>query len=121
MRKAQLTLICLPGLLGLSGLPGCKDQRPPAAQRSEPPAQRAPPQRNLAAPCVDRYLVEHGLNPFGDAPGTAYAGGSPLFDERTGLARDRVAAVLSRHPEIARACSSADAGPASQAPRDGAR
>jgi hypothetical protein len=29
-----------------------------------------------------------------------YAGGTPLFDERTGRSRDRYDYILERHPEL---------------------
>jgi hypothetical protein len=34
-----------------------------------------------------------------------YAGGTPLFDERTGERKDRIAYVLERQPEARRACA----------------
>jgi len=49
---------------------------------------------------VDRWLKERGLNEYGDAPGTVYAGGTPLFDERTGRRTDRYDYILRRHPEL---------------------
>jgi len=71
------------------------------AAQAPPPAQ---PQS-----CLDQQLASRGLNEFGDPPGTNYPGGTPLFDERTGKRTDRAGYILSRHPDIARACS--DAGP----------
>ena len=49
---------------------------------------------------VDRYLVDHDLNIYGDAEGTVYAGGSPLFDEATGQCTDRYEYVLRRNPHL---------------------
>lgn len=49
---------------------------------------------------IDRWLEERGLNPYGDPKDTFYAGGSPLFDERTGKRKDRYQHVLERYPEI---------------------
>ncbi len=72
-------------------------------QRPAPPG--APPQS-----CIDRQLAEKGLNPFGDPEGTMYAGGTPLFDEKTGRTLPREQYVLAKRPDIARACG-ADAGP----------
>ena len=34
---------------------------------------------------ADRWLSKHQLNSYGDNPFTAYAGGTPLFDERFAL------------------------------------
>ena len=81
-------------LLALLAAP-CRQEAPP------PPA---------AESCLDRQLAAKGLNPFGDPPGTMYAGGTPLFDEKTGQSISREQFIFSRHPEIARACG-VDAGP----------
>lgn len=56
------------------------------------------------AACVDRWLAAKGLNQYGDAPDTMYAGGSPLFDERTGKAKDRIEYVVSKHPAAREGC-----------------
>lgn len=34
---------------------------------------------------ADEYLKQRGLNKYGDRSHTAYTGGTPLFDERTGV------------------------------------
>jgi hypothetical protein len=62
-----------------------------------------------AESCLDRQLSAKGLNPFGDPPDTVYAGGTPLFNEKTGESVPREQYLFSRHPDIARACG-ADAG-----------
>ena len=49
---------------------------------------------------IDRWIKEKRRNPFGDSPDTMYAGGTPLFDERTGRARDKYEYILERHPEL---------------------
>jgi hypothetical protein len=49
---------------------------------------------------VDRWIRERGLNEFGDAPGTVYAGGTPLFNEATGRRLDRYEYILRRHPDL---------------------
>ena len=54
--------------------------------------------------CLDQELQRRGLNEFGDPPGMVYAGGTPLFDERTGKRTERDAYVFARHPDIARSC-----------------
>ena len=36
--------------------------------------------------CLDRWLAGKNLDPYGNPTGTAYAGGTPLFDETTGRA-----------------------------------
>ena len=72
--------------------------------------QRQAPASAPAQSCLDRQLTEKGLNPFGDPEGTLYAGGTPLFDEKTGRSVPREQYVLAKHPEIGRACGG-DAGP----------
>jgi len=69
-----------------------------------------PPSAAPAESCLDRQLRSKGLNPFGDPEGTIYAGGTPLFDEKTGRSTPREEYVLRKHPELARACGS-DGGP----------
>jgi hypothetical protein len=49
---------------------------------------------------IDRWIKEKGRNTYGDPPDTMYAGGTPLFDERTGATRDRYEYILERHPEL---------------------
>jgi hypothetical protein len=49
---------------------------------------------------IDRWIKEKGLNSYGDPKDTVYAGGTPLFDERTGRSRDRYEYILERHPEL---------------------
>jgi hypothetical protein len=75
-----------------------------ACRRESPPKAQA-----AGASCLDRELAARGLNSFGDPEGTMYAGGTPLFDERTGAAIPREQYVFSHHPELASACA-ADAG-----------
>ncbi len=78
---------------------------PCGQEASKPAAAEAVP----AESCLDRQLQEKGLNPFGDPPDIMYAGGSPLFNEKTGESIPREQYVFSRHPDIARACG-ADSG-----------
>ena len=49
---------------------------------------------------IDRWIKQEGRNTYGDPPDTVYAGGTPLFDERTGQVRDRYDYILARHPEL---------------------
>lgn len=83
-------------------LMGCKQA--PASPDAQAPA--APPREA----CVDRWLAGRGLNPYGDPPDTAYAGGTPLFDERTGETKDRVDHVLGKHPDARRECGEPGGG-----------
>jgi hypothetical protein len=49
---------------------------------------------------IDEWIAKNGLNAFGDPPDTMYAGGTPLFDERTGVRKDRYEYILEKHPEL---------------------
>ena len=49
---------------------------------------------------IDRWIRENGRNPYGDPPGTAYLGGTPLFDEMTGHRKDKYDYILEKHPEL---------------------
>ena len=82
----------------------CRPESPPTARPGSPPTAAAPES------CLDRQLKAKGLNPFGDPPDTFYAGGTPLFDEKTGRSVPREQYVLAKHPDIARACGG-DSGP----------
>jgi len=64
--------------------------------------------RQAQEACVDRWLKSNGLDAYGNAEGTMYAGGTPLFDERTGEARDRLDYVFQRKPEARKACASGE-------------
>ncbi|MFZ5468377.1 MAG: hypothetical protein ACOZIN_02970 [Myxococcota bacterium] len=70
-----------------------------ACQKKPAPAS---PQTEEA--CVDAYLAARGLDPFGNPQGTMYAGGTPLFDEKTGETKDRLELVYGKHPEAKSAC-----------------
>jgi len=48
---------------------------------------------------VDTWLKDQGLNKYGDSPGTMYAGGNPLFDERTGEMKDRMGLLAAKFPD----------------------
>ncbi len=49
---------------------------------------------------IDEWVRSNGLNPYGDPQGTMYSGGTPLFDESTGLTKDRYQYILEQHPEL---------------------
>jgi hypothetical protein len=46
---------------------------------------------------IDDMIKKLGLNEFGDPKDTMYAGGTPLFDSRTGEMKERYAYILSKH------------------------
>ncbi len=49
---------------------------------------------------IDSWLEENNLNRYGDPIGTFYTGGTPLFDEKTGLSIGRYSYILENHPEL---------------------
>lgn len=49
---------------------------------------------------IDQWVRQNGRNEFGDAKGTVYAGGTPLFNEMTGQRLDKYDYILKRHPEL---------------------
>ncbi|MBI2050417.1 MAG: hypothetical protein HYT31_01255 [Parcubacteria group bacterium] len=51
---------------------------------------------------VDEWLSSNRLNEFGDAQGTFYAGGTPLFNEATGETLDRFKYLFEKFPELKR-------------------
>jgi hypothetical protein len=57
--------------------------------------------------CVDGWLKNQKLDPYGNPEGTMYAGGTPLFNESTGEMTDRLRYVFERKPEARQACINA--------------
>ncbi len=49
---------------------------------------------------IDEWLESEGLNRYGDPDGTYYTGGTPLFDESSGIAIERYEYILIRIPGI---------------------
>ena len=49
---------------------------------------------------IDEWIKKEGRNPYGDPKDTVYAGGNPLFDERSAKTKDRYEYILSKHPEL---------------------
>jgi hypothetical protein len=66
-------------------------------------------ERQAQESCLDKWLKGQKLDRYGNAEGTMYAGGTPLFDERTGESRDRLDFVYSNHPEAKKACATSSA------------
>ena len=75
-----------------------------AACRGTPPAPAAAAPDAQAVSCIERWLTERELNQYGDPVGTMYAGGTPLFDERTGQSIDRIDHLVRKHPQLQQAC-----------------
>ncbi|QDE69079.1 hypothetical protein BHS07_20690 [Myxococcus xanthus] len=55
--------------------------------------------------CVDTWLQKQGLDAYGNPEGSMYAGGTPLFNERTGEQIDRLDFIFKNKPEARQACS----------------
>jgi hypothetical protein len=64
-------------------------------------------ERKAQESCVDKWAKDKKLDKYGNAEGTMYAGGTPLFDESTGETRDRLAYFYERQPEAKQACATA--------------
>lgn len=54
--------------------------------------------------CLDQELAARGLDQYGHPKGLSYAGGSPLFNERTGERISRREYVGRRIPELLERC-----------------
>lgn len=57
-----------------------------------------PSPHNDIPPELDAWLIKNGYNQYGDPVGTMYMGGTPLFDESTGLTRSRIGHIYSKLP-----------------------
>jgi len=77
---------------GEHGVPPDATQTPEAAARIEEEA------------CVDRWLEERDLDPYGSPRGTVYLREPPLFDESTGAMKSRVEYVYAKHPDACHVC-----------------
>ncbi len=55
---------------------------------------------NDAKSNIESWLLDNALNQFGDTEDTMYTGGTPLFNEATGEARDRYEYILENNPEL---------------------
>jgi hypothetical protein len=62
---------------------------------------------NAIDACLDQWLTEHQLDAFGSPEGTAYAGGTPTFDESSGPLQPRWDYLVAKHPALRRACDPA--------------
>ena len=77
----------------------------PVTNKSKTAAAKAA--RAREEQCVDRWLAERKLDPYGSPEGTMYAGGTPLFNEATGRQIDRLDYIYRKHPEAKAACAPA--------------
>ena len=48
---------------------------------------------------IDAWIIKNNLNRYGDPKDTVYAGGTPLFNEKTGETTDVYTYILQRHPD----------------------
>ena len=48
---------------------------------------------------IEAWIIENDLNRYGDIKDTVYAGGTPLFDERTGQSTDKYEYILQGHSD----------------------
>lgn len=73
------------------------DNRTPMPDTAAKPVVVTASERRL----IDLWLMARrdSVNEFGDATGTYYAGGTPLFDEATGQKVDRYEYIMRKHPD----------------------
>lgn len=75
-------------------------------------ASLSPSEKQAQEACVDKWLQGKKLDRYGHPEGTMYAGGSPIFNEMTGVARERLDYVYERQPDARKACvTSAQSAP----------
>lgn len=48
---------------------------------------------------IEAWIVENGLNQYGDPEDTVYTGGTPLFNEMTGKTLDKYEYILKNNPD----------------------
>ncbi|KFE70689.1 hypothetical protein [Hyalangium minutum] len=70
-------------------------------------ATLTPAEKQAQEACIDTWLKGKKLDRYGHDEGTMYAGGSPIFNEMTGEARERLDYVYERQPEAKKACTTA--------------
>jgi hypothetical protein len=105
-------------------LSACRER--PKSRLESSQAQLAQAELDLEQKCVDRWLEERELDPYGSPQGTVYAGGDPLFDERTAdddagpalrvfqsgshaREQSRLSVVYAKHAAVREACTPRDA------------
>ncbi|MBB6048897.1 hypothetical protein [Armatimonas rosea] len=49
---------------------------------------------------IDAWIKQEGRNEYGDPKDTVYAGGNPLFDERSAGLKDLYEYILARNPNL---------------------
>jgi hypothetical protein len=89
----RVSLSLAVGLLG-----ACRQAQPPSVE------PRSAAALDPTTVCMDAATHDAKTNRFGDPLDTAYAGGSPLFDEATGRTLTRWDYIARHHPEIAAKC-----------------
>jgi hypothetical protein len=70
-------------------------------------ATLSPSEKQAQETCMDKWLQGKKLDRYGHPEGTMYAGGSPIFNEMTGEARERLDYVYERQPDAKKACVNA--------------
>ncbi len=80
-------------------------QRPEPKPKTPPAPARPPTSDQAEEKCLDAWLANRHLNAYGDPPDRMYMGGSPLFDERTGIRTERRDYVYRNHPDARSSCA----------------
>jgi hypothetical protein len=92
-------------ILGVLLPPGC--ERNASRRSAANPIDAGAAAANSPESCVDAWLSARKLDTYGHPEGTMYAGGTPLFDEKTGETTDRITYLLARHPDLKTVCPAA--------------
>ena len=98
MRRFHFLVIILP-LLILIGLPLVLQRQPSSPAASPTPSASTSPTISNENERIDAWIAANNLNQYGDAQGTLYTGGTPLFNEHTGQYTDRYDYIKGRHPD----------------------
>lgn len=57
---------------------------------------------------IDEWIKTGDRNEYGDPKDTHYAGGNPLFDERSPKMKDRYEYILEKNPNLVKSTSNDD-------------
>ena len=87
--------IVVAALVVVFGIDILKQEETPVGEENSPPVGISDEEKNL----IDAWIQENDLNQYGDFKGMVYAGGTPLFNEKTGESIDRYEYILQRYPD----------------------
>ena len=82
--------------------PAIPEEKPTEASSTEAVASTTPAGEltEMIKNKIDSWLEANNLNRYGDATGTMYTGGTPLFNEMSGESTDRFEYILKKIPDL---------------------